>query len=192
MEDTGMKQRLVGAVVLVILGVIVIPMLLGGEGHAPLTESNIPAPPESEFSSKIVPLDEVPPTGTLNPVPLDQPVPPPAAPAPSAPAPVQQAPAKKPAAAKAAVPARSAEKQQPVGAGWVVRLGSFANEQNARALRDQLQSKGYKPVVEKISASGTPLLRISVGPEADRARAEAIRVRLEKELKLKGKVIQYP
>ena len=73
-----------------------------------------------------------------------------------------------------------------------MRLGSFASEQNALALRDKLRSKGYKALVEKVTTRGVPLLRVSVGPEAQRARAEAVRDRLQKELNIKGNVVQYP
>lgn len=189
MEEGGLKQRLVGAVVLVILGVIVIPMLLGGEGHSPLTKSNIPPPPASEFSSKIIPLEDVPPTGSLNPVPTEL------APMVEAPPPAPAQPVTPKAPAQALPMPESRVDKAPAAAaatGWVVRLGSFANEQNAHALRDQLRSKGYQPLVEKITANGATLLRVSVGPEPDRKRAEAVRDKLLQEIKLKGGVVQYP
>ncbi|MDA1107345.1 MAG: SPOR domain-containing protein [Proteobacteria bacterium] len=233
MQDSSLKQRLAGAIVLVFLGVIVIPMLLSGEGPAPITQSNIPPPPKSEFSSKIIPLDEVPAAGTLNPVPISPPaasVEQPAAPAAAAPSPAKnaataeapvvpvpaQAPAKNvtptavpvvPAPVKSASPAvappaaavnkpADTANKKPAAAraaeAWVVRLGSFASEQNALALRDKLRSKGYKALVEKVTTRGVPLLRVSVGPEAQRARAEAVRDRLQKELNIKGNVVQYP
>lgn len=188
MEDGGLKQRLVGAVVLVILAVIVIPMLLSGEGHSPLTKSNIPPPPASEFSSKIIPLEDIPPTGSLNPVPAE--LAPVVKPVPLAPAPpaAQKAPAQ-----VLSMPGSRVDKAPSATAtGWVVRLGSFANEQNAHALRDQLRSKGYQPLVEKITANGATLLRVSVGPEPDRKRAEAVRDKLLQEINLKGGVVQYP
>lgn len=234
MQDSSLKQRLVGAIVLVFLGVIVIPMLLSGEGPAPITQSNIPPPPKSEFSSKIIPLDEVPAAGTLNPVPISPPaasVEQPAASAAAAPSPAKttaiavapvvpvpaQAPVKNvtptaapvvPPPAKNAVipavvppaavvnkPADTANKK-PAAAkaaeAWVVRLGSFASEQNALALRDKLRGKGYKALVEKVTTRGVPLLRVSVGPEAERARAEAVRDRLQNDLNIKGNVVQYP
>lgn len=187
MEEGSLKQRLVGAVVLVILAVIVIPMLLGGEGHSPLTKSNIPPPPASEFSSKIIPLEDVPPTGSLNTVPMEL------APVVEPPPPVPAQPVAPKAPAQALpMPGSRVDKVPAAATGWVVRLGSFANEQNAHALRDQLRSKGYQPLVEKITANGATLLRVSVGPEPDRKRAEALRDKLLQEIKLKGGVVQYP
>lgn len=224
MQDSSLKQRLVGAIVLVLLGVIVIPMLLSGEGPAPITQSNIPPPPKSEFSSKIIPLDEVPAAGTLNPVPISPPTasvelpavvaPSPAKNAATAVAPVAPAPTQAPAQNVTPTPAKSATVtavappvaavskpadsagKKPAAAkateAWVVRLGSFASEQNALALRDKLRGKGYKALVEKVTTRGVPLLRVSVGPEAQRERAEAVRDKLQKELNIKGNVVQYP
>jgi len=78
-----------------------------------------------------------------------------------------------------------------VGA-WVVQLGSFSNEQNALKLRDRLRAKGYTAFVEPVQGSGGKSLRVRVGPELERAQAEAIRDKLQKELKIKGIVGRYP
>ena len=58
--DEGLKQRLVGAVVLVLLAVIFIPMLLDSPPEPGKAGVELPAPPsdEAEFSSRIVPLEE--------------------------------------------------------------------------------------------------------------------------------------
>ena len=58
--EQGLKERLVGAAVLVIMAVIFIPMLLGGspESDEPITETNIPQRPDDKSSSRIVPLLE--------------------------------------------------------------------------------------------------------------------------------------
>jgi DedD protein len=55
-----LKERLIGAAVLVMLAVIFIPMILNNAGRndTAITKTNIPAPPAGEFDSKIVPLRE--------------------------------------------------------------------------------------------------------------------------------------
>ncbi|MCS3903747.1 DedD protein [Methylohalomonas lacus] len=59
--DRGLKERLVGAAVLVALAVIFIPMLLDDAppGPGPISESNIPPQPEEtgELESRIKPLE---------------------------------------------------------------------------------------------------------------------------------------
>lgn len=74
---------------------------------------------------------------------------------------------------------------------WVVQIGSFSSQKNALTLRDQLRSKGYTTFVEAITHEGKKIFRVRVGPELDRAEAEAIRERLDKELKIKGILTRY-
>lgn len=58
--DEGLKQRLVGAAVLVLLAVVFVPMLLESDpepGEVGL-DLGMPPSPESGFSSRIIPLEE--------------------------------------------------------------------------------------------------------------------------------------
>lgn len=58
--DEGLKQRLVGAAVLVLLAVIFVPMLLESDPEPDEVGFDLGTPPspESEFSSRIIPLKE--------------------------------------------------------------------------------------------------------------------------------------
>ena len=58
--DEGLKQRLVGAAVLVLLGVIFVPMLLESDPEPDEVGFDLGTPPspESGFSSRIIPLEE--------------------------------------------------------------------------------------------------------------------------------------
>lgn len=146
-------HRLVGALVLVALAVIFLPMILdfrGGEDAA-ITRTNIP---------------ERPPGLRVEEIPLLPPAAPPAAPA-----------------------ATDGEAQTP--RAWVVRVGSFASAENANALRDQIRSKGFSAFVDEVKVDGRTLSRVQVGPEAERARGDALRDRLKQELKLDGMVVAY-
>ena len=60
--DINLKQRLVGAVVLVSLAVIFIPMILDGRDPSVnyITKSNIPPKPERDFVSRVIPLQPSP------------------------------------------------------------------------------------------------------------------------------------
>ncbi|RJQ48371.1 MAG: hypothetical protein C4528_02610 [Gammaproteobacteria bacterium] len=185
MENSAFKHRLTGAIILVILAVIFVPMLLDGESPTTITETNIPPKPD-EFSSKVIPLDKI-----------IQPVLPETFPS------VSSAPSQPPETAPAAAPTPPAAEPAPAAPGktqgaaskpgaWVVQLGSFSSEQNAMALRDQLRTKGYTAFVEKTKSGAAPLYRVNVGPELERARAEATRDALEKDMKQKGMVLHYP
>lgn len=75
---------------------------------------------------------------------------------------------------------------------WVVQVGSFASEDNARVLRDQLRAKGYRAVfIDRDMIGGKPVLRVRIGPEMERARSEQVRERLVREMKLDGVVVSY-
>jgi DedD protein len=207
MEDR-MKQRLIGAAVLVGLAVIFVPMLVdkSTSPQPQLQESNIPPPPPptaGEFTSKIVPLEPAQPVTPV--VPSDR--------AGEAPALATESPKLPPAAqakekkggASSAVPEvppaslgkveDNAKPDRQLSAGvqaWVVQLGSFASEQNARDLGDKLQKQGYAAFVEKLNTDDGVKFRVRVGPELVREKAEQARQRLEKDLNLKGMVVRYP
>ncbi|HXQ31279.1 MAG TPA: SPOR domain-containing protein [Steroidobacteraceae bacterium] len=109
--------------------------------------------------------------------------PPPAAPAPATAAPGTGAPGSEQAAPTAAPPVAPPAPAVAARAatGWVVQLGSFAGRGNAERLATSLRAKGYAAFVAEFRASGRVLYRVRVGPEQDRARAEAVAARLARE-----------
>ena len=67
--------------------------------------------------------------------------------------------------------------------GWVVQVGSFSAEENARRLVQRLRQAGYAAYREPVAVSERTLHRVRVGPhleEADaRAQRDAIRAQFE-------------
>jgi DedD protein len=55
-----LKERLIGAAILVMLAVIFIPMILNnaGSNETAITRTNIPEPPAGDFNTRVVPLRE--------------------------------------------------------------------------------------------------------------------------------------
>lgn len=204
-----LKQRLVGAVVLVALAVIFIPMLLSGKGDlgGSIDGSNIPAEPDFRFPP--VPVSpKAPPVAAAPVVPLgDEEDESPAVSGKSVPGKkvtdhsptkppeknVEKAPAKpiSPPVAKAA-PAKVEPAKSGKLSGWVVQVGSFSARENARALRDKLRKQGYASFVESIKGASGRVYRVRVGPELNKAAADKLRQRLVKEAGLKGLVQVYP
>jgi DedD protein len=82
---------------------------------------------------------------------------------PSAPAPVTvaAAPPPKPAPAPAA------------GGDWIVQLGTFSEEANARRLAQRAATFGYDAAVSNYRANGRTLYRVRVGPATTRGQADA-------------------
>ena len=191
-----LKQRLVGAAVLVLLAVIVIPMVL----DQPITpapqirRSPIPPKPEGEFSSRIIPLD--PPETPLveaqraKKVPIEPAETDADDSAGTAPSPADGAQFQGAAAPSESQPAAAAGQSELTA--WAVQLGSFSSAQNAVALRDRLRKKGYTAFVEKGRAHGSEITRVFVGPELARDQADKIVKKLYAETRLKGMVVRYP
>ncbi len=188
-----MKERLVGAAILVILAVILIPMLLtGSPEQAPITKTNIPEMEESEFSSKLVPIDlQVSPEGTFN---ADS----------KSGLDTKENVVKKPVVIEENSMEKQAESKQikhppkeggskSVGlSAWVVQLGSFNTKANADLLNQRLRKAGYPAFVEPIKQNGKTSYRVRVGPELLRSDADALLKKLKTTLKLDGIVLRYP
>lgn len=88
-------------------------------------------------------------------------------------------------------PTRVVKADAPAGKGWMVQLGSFASRENATRLAGQLKDKGFAANVNETTGSGKRLYRVRVGPEADRAAAEALRAKL-RAAGHAGTLVAYP
>jgi DedD protein len=185
-----LKQRLVGAVVLISLAVIFVPMLLdGGERSTmPMFGSNIPDKPHYQFEPLEIPLQPVPPITEERPVLIDRPEP---TPKPVATPPAVEAKPKTASPATPKVEPKSTTADTDNATAWVVQVGSFSQSSNALALRDKLRSNGFTAFVEKVKAAEGTIYRVRVGPELKRENAEKQLQRLQREMKLKGILMGY-
>jgi DedD protein len=195
--EPSMKQRLLGAVVLIALAIIFVPMFLSGPQREPESETinlRIPQPPDSELQTRVLPVDAAdsgtvaapdaqasaaPAPASTAPVTTHEPAPAEAAPSP---APEVTPPATEPVAAGAeANPAGSAPGSAANGR-FLVHLGVYARSGNARDLVADLRRGGFPAFAEATDIGGKPAQRVRVGPYDDRAAAETARLRI-KELK---------
>ena len=212
--DKAYKQRMVGALVLVALAVIFLPMLFSRQDEqrqvtveAP-SAPQAPAVPQVQLEPVAVPEPQALPQ---EPVPSDDEVaeqsapsmPIAAAPAPApaptpAPAakPVAPAPVAKPAPAPAQPIAAAATKpdtaQSRVDANglsvsWSVQLASLSSREGAESLQKTLRSQGYNAYIR--SADGKN--RVFVGPLIERAEADRLRDLLSRQQNLKGFVVRF-
>ena len=190
--DQGLKERLVGAAVLVAIAVWLIPWVLDGP------EAGV----ETAASSLQLPAAEEPMpmrTQTLrlgdSPEPSVEAAAMPPAPAPAAGATAEpertvaedRAPDEESTVVAAAggaergapaAPPTPAPTTQPKPAAaatgdWMVQLGSFSEEANARRIAQQAGTYGYKAEVSSYKGGGRTLYRVRVGPQATRAAADA-------------------
>lgn len=62
-----------------------------------------------------------------------------------------------------------------------MQLGSFSNAENAERLARELRGRGYKAYVSPYESGDQKRMRVRIGPEEDRARAEQLAQRLRRE-----------
>jgi DedD protein len=198
--DRALKERIIGATVLVVFAVLVVPVFLDG-------------PPQSdEVVSERVPLPGQAADGDTRTVVLerdrDEPVPaaasvaapetereqqaaPQSSPEPEArPAPEPEPEVAKPAEKQPASQPAAAANESPTGM-WAVQLGSFGNQQNAERLAADLRKQGFAAFLSQLSTDSGQLHRVRIGPQKDRESAEAMAARLAK-AGHKGQVVPHP
>lgn len=161
--DDGLKQRLVGAVVLVAIAVIFIPMIFS---DVKLTPEDIKAtiPPKPQPPIVEIKMPEKPKT-----------------PEPQKEAVVQEGPVRQVDDKHADILPES----------WSLQLASFQERDNADALRDKLRASGYKAYVQFRPHEKPALARVFVGPELDRAMIDKYKNDLYKKYKLEGIVVRF-
>ena len=215
--DKGMKQRMVGALVLVALAVIFLPMLFTRQDEmrqvrvdAPQAPA-MPSLPEVKVEQVAVPepqpLPEQPeqppvvvnestapvraPSQPITPSPQAQPQPQvQAQPKPQTPVPTP-APAPAPAA-KATAPVTTATAPSKIDANglpvsWSIQLASLSSRAGAENLQKTLRSQGYNAYIR--SAGG--MNRVYVGPLIERAEADKLREVINRQQKLNGFVVRF-
>ncbi len=161
--DTPLKQRLIGAIVLVALAVIFLPMLV--KGPAPDSGvANVPiaapdAPADGQFETRELPL--VAPAGGVTGLQTGQAKPLADAAAPATPPTVDTSPA--------------------VAAGnYAVTFGAYGSKADADAVIAYLKRSQLPGFAETATINGRQAWRVRVGPYADRAQAEAARLQAVK------------
>lgn len=192
MDDNRIKQRIIGAIVLVSLGVIFIPMILSGRGEQslPLFGSPIPPKPDNIENIKVLEFENTPrppePQTEIR-TPIDKyskeddlPVVAPVKPTP------------KEDVKTEAEPAKTAKKETKPLKAWVVQVGSFSNRKNALALKEKLVNKGFRAFVERIIQHDNTSYRVRVGPEVRRENATDLQKQIEQKLNIKGLVMTHP
>ncbi len=194
--ETEVKERLVGAIILVLLAVLVLPALLSGPRQPKPVEPAAPAPTRSVDLD----LGGARPDAVVEVTALDEaaPVAPPAAvreaptglPGGSEPAAdIEPPPVADAAPPPAAEPVRQAA--APAGSGWAVQVAALSSRDAAMKSVADLQRRGYTAFILEYRTGGRVLYRVRVGPEAARERAAALAARMQAE-GIRGNVVSHP
>lgn len=200
--DVNFKQRLIGAIVLVSLGVIIIPLLLnGGSGsHQEIYGSNIPPVPASlnKPLPAIKSMQSVPPPEKIESIPVEHQV-------------VKKTSIKEVNkenfkqiiskinvsqninAAKV-VPAEKFNRASPpktkkITQAYTLQIASFGNRKNAFILRDKLRKNKFKAYIESVNTAKGKIYRLRVGPYLKYEQLAGIQKKIEQQFKLKKTII---
>lgn len=196
-DEQTFKQRIVGAIVLVALAIIFIPMLLPGHGDSDFIDADSTIPPRPERLENIrvlemeSPVTPPPPRQNVR-TPVDEKTPP--LPEPEAgptPATAPEKAAPPPARAPQPVPPKKTQ-SQPEPTAWAVQVGSFSKKANAMALRDKLRARGYKAFVDHVRLPAGASYRVRIGPYVKRSQAEKIHKSVAGKMNLRGIVVGHP
>lgn len=189
----GLKQRIIGALVLISLAVIFVPMVFD-EPHSERTSTNIRIPEEPPFPEVSAPEPDVShlsanqdtttvvtgsPDSIVDETPAYRLVEEP-----------EEKSEEKPESVDTTVSSKpdSVEFSASLKGAWVVQLGSFGNTNNALRLRNEVREKGYDSSMQEIVRGDTKMTRVFSGPFASKSDAEAAKKALDKAFNLNSLV----
>jgi DedD protein len=188
------RQRLIGAIALVMLLVVFVPMLLDSEPRPSKPVAPIPpkenAPPLPAPKAAVAPAPAVTPAQAGAPSPTAAVTPAMAA----APSPAPDAALSKPSPPAGSVPKAAPPtevKAAPKLEGFAVQVGAFRDEAKLKAARDKLAASGVVHDTERLESPGGALTRLRAGPFPTREAAEGAQAKLKRS-GLEGKVVPLP
>lgn len=164
--DDGIKQRLIGAVVLVALMIIFVPMFFGDDDMEPV--------------DILIDIPEKPPAPELD---IVQPI------KPSEQRKAEAVVEKPEQILQELVDQEVDNKQLPVS--WALQVASFKDRSNAEALRDTLRTAGHKAYIKYRLDVEPKMIRVFVGPVLERSEIDKIKASIAKEHQLEGVVVRY-
>ncbi|MDH3420018.1 MAG: SPOR domain-containing protein [Gammaproteobacteria bacterium] len=175
--DRGLKERLVGAAVLVAIGAWLIPWVLDGpeqisQPAATALDLPVPSAENPPIRTETVVLDrrESPAASAL-----------PATPAASATAASREDSRTTTSSRPASTPAPTAEPETPSveraaanESEWYIQIGAFGDQDNAERQAARVSTFGFDAHVSAFPARGGVVHRVRIGPQSTRERAEAV------------------
>lgn len=191
--ERALKERVIGASVLVIFVVLIVPVFL--DGPSVETENmretiTLPGQEQNGVRQKTIVLardreqpvpaaksDDVEPEKTSAATEKTRFV--------AQTTPVEEKPRAEPATGSA-----PSGKQSSTGM-WAVQLGSFSNQANAERLAANLRKDGYAAFLSQLQTGSGRLHRVRIGPQKDRTSAESVAAKLSSKGH-KGQVVPHP
>lgn len=162
--ETKLQQRVVGAIVLVALGVIFIPALLDGSGYKARQTQDFEIREKPEFP----PLTQK--KLAAMPTPLEK-------------IKIQQ---------DAALQSDPKQPHKKEIKSFALQVGNFSKNENAENLRNTLRKAGYAVFVLQSRSNGKITYNVKVGPELERSVLDKWKKDLKKSHKIDAFVVNHP
>jgi DedD protein len=200
--ERALKERIIGAAVLVVFVVLVVPVFLDGppeEGEVVSERVLLPGQEDQKTQTVVLERDRTEPVPVANATSgTDAPAPGDNAQQQSQPEPEQETiripePSRLPPKPEPK-PAQDTQQDQPAASStgmWAVQLGSFSNKENAERLASDLRKQGYAAFLSQLDTASGTLHRVRIGPLKDRDSAEQMAARLQK-AGHSGQVVPHP
>ena len=190
--DRALKERIIGATVLVFFAVLVVPVFLDGPSNdAEMTSQSVTLPGQSNQRTRqqtiVLARDRTQPVPQASRKEV-QPEPTPSLPTKSAPVQSSAAEIDKTPARKSPAATQNAASESGL---WAVQMGSFSNKANAERLAGNLRKNGFAAFLSQLKTSSGELHRVRIGPQKDRGSAESIAAQLGR-AGHKGQVVPHP
>ncbi len=204
--ERALKERIIGAVILVIVAILIVPVFLDGPPQdGEIVKERVLLPGQGDQETKTVVLDRernqpipVASANETEAVEVDEVAEPDVEPvvevatATAEETPVEVETSEENPAETASEVAQPAAVESPSTTGmWAVQLGSFSSKENAENLAASLRKQGYAAFLSQLQASSGPLHRVRIGPQKDRESAEEMAERLQR-VGHKGQVVPHP
>jgi DedD protein len=168
--NDGLKQRLVGATVLIALSIILWPIFMGTEqSRHIMIEASIPEAPEFErFEIKPAqPNPDIKPVGSYQQTLL-----------------VKQA-------EKLPLDDSKVLDSSGLPTSWVIQLGAFSDQANIDKLVASLRINKYKVFTKQLTKGGQALTKIFIGPFVELKEADSQKQAIDKQYKLNSAVEKF-
>lgn len=210
MMERALKERIIGAVVLVVFVVLVVPIFLDGppqEGEVVTESVLLPGQDAQKTQTVVLDRDRTEPVPALSTAeeetPQNEAQAEEASPAQDEPeqlvierneplrVPPKPVPEPEPAETRPASSNAAAEAATSTTGMWAVQISALSSKDRAESQAAGLRKEGYAAFVSQYASGSSTLYRVRIGPQKDRDSAEAMAARLLK-AGYKGQVVPHP
>jgi len=172
--NDGLKQRIIGALVLVALAAIFFPLLLNiSEERQIDTQTRIPPRPDIQTVEIAEPVRPE----NIEPAPL--------------PADMFQFGVDKPEQGEPLAAEKSGLNAEGVPRAWLVQVGGFRERKKADAIVNDLKADGYKAFMRAGPSTAGQLYRVFVGPKIEKQRALNQKAAIDKKYQVNSIVVRF-